>query len=326
MQLFEKPQGTFPVAPLMGFPGARLTGTAIMQNLENAEVQYQSLEALYRRYRPDAMITMMDLSVEAEAIGLNVVKPDNASYTVKEHPVKTDEDLQGLKVPDPLKDGRMPVFLDVVRKMKAGFDCPSMAYVIGPYTLAGLLTGANNVIKNVLKKPDLVHEMLQYCSQVVTIYGNALIAAGVDALIVLEPTATVLPPKQFNSFSGQYVSEIFKNWTVPSVLHICGDTTLLIPEMIKTGCAGISIDSMVNMEDTIKRLPDDILLIGNIDPVNSVAFAPQEELIKVVNGLLKTMEQRYNFVLSTGCDLPPETSLENLAIFIDLAKNYSGRI
>jgi uroporphyrinogen decarboxylase len=96
--------------------------------------------------------------------------------------------------------------------------------------------------------------------------------------------------------------------------------------MIKTGCAGISIDSMVNMEDTIKRLPDDILLIGNIDPVNSVAFATKEELIKAVNSLLKTMEQRSNFVLSTGCDLPPETSLENLTMFIDLAKDYHGRI
>jgi uroporphyrinogen-III decarboxylase len=176
-----------------------------------------------------------------------------------------------------------------------------------------------------MKKPDFIHELLKYCTNVITAYGNAMAEAGVDVLIMLEPTATVLSPKQFNIFSGQYVSDIFNEWKVPAVLHICGDTTILIPEMIKTGCIGISIDSMVNMSDIIKELPDDIFLIGNTDPVNIVAFASKEELTVEVNNLLTAMEGRKNFILSSGCDLPPETNLDNLALFVDLAKNYGKR-
>ena len=322
MGLFDKPQGTFPVVPLMGFPGARFTKTTIKQNLENSEVHFQSLNSLYKRLHPDAMITMMDLSLEAEAIGLNILKPDDASYTVKEHPVQTFEDIQKLKIPDPLQDGRMPIWIDVIKKMKESFDCPVMAYIVGPYTLAGLLTGATNVVKGVMKNPEFIHELLKYCSRVITVFGNAMANAGADALIMLEPTATVLSPTQFNAFSGQYVAEVFKEWDIPAVLHICGDTAVLIPEMIKTGCIGISVDYMVNMADIIEVLPANKYLIGNIDPVNIIAFASKEELAVEVNKLLKDMEGKKNFILSSGCDLPPETKIENLDLFVSLAKDY----
>ena len=322
--MFEKPRGVFPVVPLMGFPGTRLTKTTIRENLEDAEMHFESLKALYLKYRPDAMLTMMDLSIEAEALGISVIKPEDASYTVKEHPIRTREELKGLKVPDPLKDGRLPLYLEVVRKMKASFDCYSMAYVIGPYTLAGLLNGATNVVKNVLKNPEFLTELLDFCTKVVSVYGRELIRAGADAIVILEPTATVLSPKQFNMYSGKYVSEIIKSWDkTPVILHICGDTTHLIPDMLKTGCAGISLDSMVNFADVVKKIPAEILLIGNTDPVNYIALGTKEELIAEVKRLLSSMAGKKNFVLSSGCDLPPETSHENLELFVEMAKNFS---
>lgn len=320
MGIFTRIEGAFPVVPLMGFPGSRLTNTTVKQNLENDKAHFQSLAALYNMYHPDAMITMMDLSVEAEAIGISVIKPEDESYTVNEHPIQTFEQLQKLIVPNPQKDGRMPYWINVVKKMKIEFECPSMAYLIGPYTLAGLLTGATNVVKNVMKKPDFLQALLEYSSRVISAYGKALIEAGADAIIMLEPTATVLSPRQFNTFSGRYVSKIIDDWEVPTILHICGDTKNIIPEMVKTGCVGISVDSMINMTETINVIPDNILLIGNIDPVKILAYASPEELTVEVNQLLKAMSGRENFVLSSGCDLPPETNLENIALFIKLAR------
>lgn len=112
-----------PVVPLMGFPGARLTYTTIKQNHEDAGVQLESLKSLYDRHHPDALLTMMDLTVEAEALALKILKEEDASFTVLEHPVETETDVARLKMPDVARDGRIPLFVDVVKKMDAHFDC-----------------------------------------------------------------------------------------------------------------------------------------------------------------------------------------------------------
>jgi len=143
VSLINRPIGSVPVAPLMGFPGIQLTKTTIKENLEDAEIQFNTLNELYKRFQPDAMFYMMDLSVEAEALGLRVLKPENSSFTVIEHPVEDRSALKKLVIPDPEKDGRMPLFLKLVKMMSTNLMCSTVAYVSGPYTLAGLMSGVN---------------------------------------------------------------------------------------------------------------------------------------------------------------------------------------
>ena len=86
-------QGRRPIVPLMGYPGLQLTKTTMKQNQFNHIVQFQSLSRLYDRFQPDAMFFMMDLSVEASALGLAVRFPLEETPSVEHHPVNTREDL-----------------------------------------------------------------------------------------------------------------------------------------------------------------------------------------------------------------------------------------
>lgn len=74
MAFFEKlfKRSTVPVAPLMGLPGIQLTYTTVKENLENAEVQFETIKKLKERFEPDIVFPFMDLSVEAEALGLEI--------------------------------------------------------------------------------------------------------------------------------------------------------------------------------------------------------------------------------------------------------------
>ncbi len=310
-----------PVIPLMGFPGIQLSSTNIKENLEDADIQFESLKQLYNRFQPDGMFTMMDLTVEAEALGLETLKPENSSFTIIEHPLKNREDLKKIKMPDTAKAGRMPLMQDVVKKMAGNFRCKVLAYITGPYTFAGLLQGASTVMKNVLKKPELVKEILEFSTEIIKSYGKLLIDAGVDMICILEPTATGLSPQQFMDFSGEYIKILKKEWEIPIILHICGDTVMIIEEMVKTGCDGISLDHMVDLKEAAEKIPEDVMIIGNIDPVNIIAYGEKKEVEESVNKLLKDMKNRKNFILSTGCDLPPDTNLDNIAYMIELAKN-----
>jgi uroporphyrinogen decarboxylase len=313
------------IAPLMGFPGIQLTKTNISQNMEDAEIQIQSLEALYKKYAPDAMFMMMDLTVEAEALGLKILKPQNAAYSVAEHPVRDGVDLGKLRVPNPQRDGRMPLMSEIIKRMKLSFNCPGIAYAIGPFTLAGLLNGSNNVLKNVIKNPGLLHQILNFSSKVIDGYVGNLIEAGADLICILEPTATMLSPGQFREFSAEYLQGLEKKWNFPFILHICGDATHLVPQMVATGCVGVSFDSMVDLGEIAALVPDEMMIIGNINPVEIIAYGDQAQVMKAVASLLGQMDRKDNFVLSSGCDLPPETNLDNLTIFFDTARQTLSR-
>lgn len=309
-----------PVVPLMGFPGANLTGTTIKQNLEDADIHFNSIEQLYKKYHPDAMIFMMDLTIEAEAIGLKVLKPEDASYTVIEHPVICESDIERFIIPDPSVSGRMPLMINVMKKMSKSFDCKKIAYVIGPYTLAGLMNGAGQVIKNVLKKPQFLKTLLDFTTDVISKYAQALEESGADAICILEPTATMLSPKDFVEFSGNYVQKLVLQCNVPIILHICGDTTHLIKHMIETGARGISLDSMVDFGKIKEQVSLDVMLIGNVDPVNCIAYGEESTTKETISKLLMEMKGTSNFVLSTGCDLPKDASLDNISLLFDLAR------
>jgi|ETNmetMinimDraft_26_1059896.scaffolds.fasta_scaffold233725_1 uroporphyrinogen decarboxylase len=95
------------VAPLMGLPGVQLTHSTVRQNQLNSEIQVQTIKALVDRFRPDAVFCMMDLSVEASALGLPVSLPEHETPTITNHPVTSIEGLWRFRGADPMRHPRV---------------------------------------------------------------------------------------------------------------------------------------------------------------------------------------------------------------------------
>lgn len=311
------------VVPLMGFPGTQLTHSSIWQNEFNSDLQFRSIQALVERFEPDAIFYIMDLAVEAGAIGLPVLFPVDGSPTVRSHLVKDIQDLEQLKIVDILHDARVKTYLDVMRRMSTNLNIPKGAYVIGPFTLAGLMLGATELAMATIDNPALVHAAAEFATQTIIRYAKALVEAGADMIVILEPTATFISSKAFKKFSGQYVEKIIRSIEAMPVLHICGDTKHLISAMCETGAQGLSLDAPVDFNDTIQKIPSDMVLIGNIDPVRVMVYETPKGVEKAVHHLLNKMRGHQNFILSTGCDLPPETPLDNIAAFIKAGRNLN---
>ncbi len=313
------------IAPLMGLPGVGLSGTSLKQNLENADVQFASLKMLYDRFAPEAMFTMMDLSVEAQACGAQLSRPETRAFSVKRHPVGSSEDLKDLRDPDPRADGRMPLVLSVAQAMSEGFDCLSAAYVAGPFTLASLLTGAGNALRSVIRDQEFLRQLLQYCTRAIIRYSQALAEHGADAVCILEPTAGILSPGQFEKNSAVYLKEIAAAVAVPSILHICGDTNVLIPNMLETNCSAISVDWQVDMKQVLQQVRGRIQVFGNIDPVNVVAYGSVEDIDGALLELVSLARDNDNLTISTGCDLPLDTNMENLSYLFRESRRLLGQ-
>lgn len=319
-------QGRRAVAPLMGYPGLGLSRTTVKQNQFNHAVQYQTVSRLYEAFRPDAMLFLMDLSVEASALGLPVRFPLDETPTVEGHPVQCVADLDAYRGVDILADGRLMVYLEVMRHMRAGLPVPVGAYVTGPYTLAGLMMGASEMAMNVMLEPDLCKAALEFATATVRRYAQALIDDGADFLVVLDPTAVMLGPNYYNEFAGMWVRELVGLCNaVEVVLHICGDTRHIVRDMAATGASGLSLDHPMDMRQVAGMLGDDTLLVGNVDPVR-LLHESRETVAADARALVESMADVPGFLMSSGCDLPQDVPLENIRAMMETARAWRAPV
>lgn len=305
-----------PVIPLLGAPGVKLSRTTLRQNLVNANIQFTSLSLLLEKFQPDGIFPLMDLTIEPEALGLKVEFPANAPPYVKEHPIKAAKDLVSLKKTWKGIGGRMTVFIQVIRKIREHFSVLCGAYVLGPFTLAGELTGLTDFLRMVILDPGLAKEILEFATQVVKEYAQELLAAGADFITILDPTSVILSPKQFDEFSAPYIREMVVNLGGFTILHICGTADHLAEKMLETGVCGLSLDSPVDLRQVAERVPEKLVIMGNLDPVAVFLQGTPETVERKTRELLDMMEGVGNFILSSGCDIPLETPLENISAFM----------
>ncbi|MFO7918117.1 MAG: uroporphyrinogen decarboxylase family protein [Anaerolineae bacterium] len=133
------------------------------------------------------------------------------------------------------------------------------------------------------------------------------------------------PPvsRSLSAIRGPYIKEIVATLDTVPILHICGRTNHLIEAMIETGVQGLSLGPMVDFAETIKEIPEEAVLLGNLDPVRVLNGRTPSGVYRATPELMETMAPHDNFILSTGCDLPMDTPLENIHAMMDAARGRS---
>lgn len=309
------------VIPLLGAPGTILSKTTLRENLTNSEVQYKTLSMLIDKFNPDGIFPMMDLTVEIEALGAEINFPENTNPSVAKPLIKNREDLKILKSNWQGISGRMKVFIEVMEKIAKKYSIIKGGYVIGPFTIAGELMGANDIAMQAMLNPELVSELVNFSLEVIREYANALFNAGADAIAVLEPLAVILSPKKYKEFSLYPFKKLVSNLNnKPLILHICGNTNHLIKSMLDSGAVGLSLDSGINFEELKKIIPPEITLMGNLSPVKIFLQSTPDQVAEATKSLKESMKDTKNFILSSGCDIPVNTPLKNIAAFMKAAR------
>jgi uroporphyrinogen decarboxylase len=190
------------------------------------------------------------------------------------------------------------------------------------------LGGAEQVAMNSVLAPEKLDAMCQFSTSIIQEYSRALINAGTDMLCILEPTAAILGPDQFEKFSAAYVKHItesYKYANVDTIYHICGNTMHLIEAMAKSGVAALSLDSPETGIDMVKAsriAGENVVVMGNINPTLVMKDGTVDDVVRACKKLLEDMREYPNFVMSTGCDLPPGIPLENMQAFMQTVRDF----
>jgi uroporphyrinogen decarboxylase len=106
----------------------------------------------------------------------------------------------------------------------------------------------------------------------------------------------------------------------PVILHICGNSTHIIEMMCATGVQGISIDFMVDLPAIVPRVPNDVVIMGNINPVGTLLNGTPEEVRRETRELMKKMAGVPNYIGMSGCDIPLPAPIENVQAMVETMK------
>lgn len=310
--------------PMMAAVSTRLSNTTIKENILDGEVAFRTLSNMVDTYNVRTVPTFfVDQSAIAEVLGCEIYYQDDAAASVKTHPIKTREDLARLKVPDPHKDGRLPNQLKTAGLMCERYPENSKSGSIGaPFTLATSLGGLEDVLMNTVSDPEFVDELVDFCTRVGIELGNAQLEMGCSSFFVGDPTASLLDSKSYARFAAAPVKRLVEEMKVPILLHICGDSTHLIEEMCATGISGISVDTAVDIRAIVPLVPKNVLILGNLNPIGTMLSGTPQEVVEETTALLDKMSDVPNWRFCTGCDLPPDTPLENLNALMEALDNY----
>ena len=312
--------------PIMTHPGIELCGKTVKQAVTNGEIHAEAIRKLNEAYPAAASTVIMDLTVEAECFGAEIVFTENEVPNVVGRLVQDHASISALQVPS-IHSGRMPEYLKA-NKLAAEFitDKPVFGGCIGPFSLAGRLYDMSEMMMALYMEPDTIRLLLEKCTEFIISYLRAMKETGVNGVIIAEPAAGLVSNEDCSSFSSTYITRIVEELQDDHfmiVLHNCGNTGHCTAAMIETKAAGLHFGNKIDMAGVLQECPEDILVMGNIDPVGIFKMASPEKTKQETLSLLQKTSQWKNFILSSGCDVPPEVPMENITAFYEALNEYN---
>jgi uroporphyrinogen decarboxylase len=314
-----------PVIPQVFGHAACLSGVSLRDYVRDGELLARCQIQALKRYGYDAVFALMDTSVETEAAGSVLTYPQDLYPYVKTYALKDAAGIEGLAAPDPFNDGRMPELLKAVRTLRreVGDDVLVVGCVLGPMTVAMQLMGAEMALYLAIDHPERFERLLDFAAGIAIRFGVAQIEAGAHLPIVFDPSASpaVIPPQFFREFELPRLRKLFTalkeaggaaNW-----LHIAGPAAPIFPFYPQAGVDIANFDYCVDPLEAQQALPR-TCLDGNIKPLSFVDGTP-DTIADESSGLLNRFAHRGGFILSSGCEIPPEAKPENVAAMVSAA-------
>ena len=314
--------------PVMTHPGIEQNGHNVHEAVSNGRIHAEAVIKLAQSYPSAAACTIMDLTTEAEAFGADITFSNEAVPAVNGHLLSDAKSIRQLQVPS-LKAGRIPQYLKAnLLVSEAIHDRSVFAGCIGPFSLAGRLYDMSEIMVLIYENPDAAHELLQKCTSFIEKYCLALKETGANGVMMAEPAAGLLSDNDCLTFSSQYVRRIVEHVQDDHfilILHNCGNTGHCTKAMVATGAAAYHFGNKCKMEEVIKDVPPTALAMGNLDPVSRFKDGTPQEMRLATLELLDKMKPYPNFVLSSGCDTPPHTPIDNVNAFFEALNAWNNQ-
>ncbi|MBQ4044232.1 MAG: uroporphyrinogen decarboxylase family protein [Clostridia bacterium] len=315
--------------PILSFPSVQLLGITVKELIADSERQAAGMKKVAEAVDSAAAVSLMDLSVEAECFGAQIRVSDDEVPTVVGRLVHDEDEANALEVPA-VGAARSGLYIDSIRRAAEMItDRPVFAGVIGPFSLAARLLDVTEIMMDCYDEPDMVHIVLEKATAFLIEYCKAYKEAGANGIMMAEPVAGLLSPSLEEEFAAPYVKQIVDAVQSDDFLviyHNCGDNTIrMIDSILSSGAAAYHFGNSIDMKEMISHIPADTVVMGNVDPAGQIRLGTPDSVRAATLDVMEKCCMHPNFVISSGCDIPPMSPWENIRAFFDAVEEYYGR-
>lgn len=315
--------------PILSFPAVQLLGISVKELISDSDRQAEGMKQVARRTDAAAAVSLMDLSVEAECFGASIRISDGEVPTVTGRLINDEEEAAALQVPA-VGSARSGLYVEAIEKaLQLITDRPVLAGIIGPFSLAARILEVTEIMIDCYDEPDMVHIVLEKATAFLIEYAKAYKAVGANGIVMAAPVTGLLSPSMAEEFSTPYVKQIVdavQDDDFIVIYHNCGNNTIrMIDSILSTGAAAYHFGNAIDMAEMLTHIPSDIIAMGNVDPTGQFLGGTPESIREATLNVMEKCCGYPNFVISSGCDIPPQSKWENIDAFFAAVSEYYGR-
>lgn len=304
-----------------------------MSLCKNAELACEVTLQPLRRFPLDAAILFSDILTIPDAMGLGLYFETGEGPRF-ERPVRSAQDVANIGIPDP--EGELQYVMNAVRTIRKALngDVPLIGFSGSPWTLATYMVegGSSKTFETIKKmafaEPATLHQLLDKLADSVILYLNAQIAAGAQSVMVFDTWGGVLSPRDYKTFSLQYMHKIVdglmresEGRKVPVTLFT-KNGGMWLEHIAATGCDGVGLDWTIDIAEARARIGDKVALQGNMDP--SMLYASPERIKQEVAVILKGYGNGTGHVFNLGHGIHQHVSPDNAEVFVKAVHELSA--
>ena len=325
-----EPVDRVPVFPLLMFFAQQRLGITYREFATSGRAMADAQLNIRDKYCLDAITACSDAFRITADLGAEMVYPEDKPPFSARPLVSSETDFRRLGRPDPLKTGSRMADRVLAAKLMTdavGDDCLVLGWVDMPFAEACSMCGMTEFMTMLVDDPSLAHAILHFLAATVIDFAVAQLQAGVPMIGAGDAAASLISPDQYREFALPY-----ERMVVDAIhaagglvkLHICGNTTHLLGDMIRSGADLFNVDHLVDFQVACSIYGRaNICFKGNLDPVADLMQASVGECKdKCLDRLQAARGLRY--MLSPGCEVPAETHDDVFQTFCKAPQAVAG--
>ncbi len=318
-----------PVFPMITYASGAPLGYSIREYCHDINKMVKGQLHFQERFGCDFVLSFVDVWVFAEAVGVKLDFPENNTPNPIESPVREMGDVEKLEVPDPQRDGRLPMLIRGIELLRGKVGGKIAIYTggQGPFSLAAEIRGLQTFLKDLYVNKELALRLIEFCTEYMIEMGRAEAEAGADIVHLGDSFAgpSLVSPQFFKDYAMPYDKMVFEQWKKQGVLtslHICGRSTSIWADMIATGVQNVEVDQTVDLAEAKVKIGDRVCITGNLDPSATIRHGTTYQVASKSKECIEAGAANGGYVLSPGCVVMPEFPLKNIETMVRVARQY----
>jgi MtaA/CmuA family methyltransferase len=285
------------------------------------------------KYGVDGILLEMDTALLASCVGASVDYPEDEPARVFGSMLSSASDVSRLK-PVNFSSTRAMVVLEAASRIveRIGGDC----FIRGncdqaAFSLAGLIRGLQDFMVDLLtEEPEPIRDLLEYAYQVAADFMTLMRQTGVDMVSNGDSPASpdLISPAMYRKWAFEYekrLADHAHSLGLPYMIHICGNTTAILPDIVATGSDALELDYRTSLDAICRATFGKTCFCGNVDPSGILCLGSRADVVRETSLLLDSQRDNPRFILNAGCAIPATTPEENLLAFVSTGRAYERR-